>query len=162
MKIKRSQVHSRPPPVSGGLWAVLSFAVMLCSCQATLRPVADALDKVTADERKARISDLSYDVFIDLAASDAEYVGEVRIEFNLADANSDLSLDFTGGTLQDVRVNGEKLSAGYNGYFLTLPAGQLRTGANEITIAYRHAYGHDGNGLHRFVDPEDGRIYMHS
>ncbi|MDH5622161.1 MAG: aminopeptidase N, partial [Gammaproteobacteria bacterium] len=52
--------------------------------------------------------------------------------------------------------------ADYNGYFITLPAGQLRPGANTVEIAYRRPYGSDGTGLHRYVDPEDGLTYLYT
>jgi aminopeptidase N len=127
-----------------------------------IRPVADALDKITADLRKARISNVSYETFIDIADSDDEILAEVAIDFDLSDASSDLTLDFTGGSLDEVKVNGAIITAAYNGYFITLPAEHLQLGTNDVDIAYRRPYGHDGNGLHRFVDPEDGLTYMHS
>ena len=126
------------------------------------RPVADALDRETANARKARISRLGYDAHIDIAASDEELVGNLRVSFELSDAAADLTLDFTGGTLAAVTINGRREAADYNGYFLTLPAEQLRAGANTVEISYRRPYGHDGTGLHRFVDPEDGLTYLHS
>jgi aminopeptidase N len=126
------------------------------------RAAADALDKVTADSRKARISNLEYDAFVDIAASEEELVGEVSIQFDLSDASASLTLDFTGGTVNAVQVNGETSAADYNGFYITLPAEQLQLGANTIDVAYRHPFGHDGNGLHRFVDPQDGLTYMHS
>ena len=126
------------------------------------RAAVDALDKVTADARKARISNLEYDALIDIAASDEALVGELRILFDLSDAGSDLTLDFAGGTVAAVRINGETVDAAYNGFFITLPSNALQHGANSVDVAYRRPYGHDGTGLHRFVDPEDGLTYLHS
>ncbi len=154
---------------------LLCGVLLLSSCQqvqttpdnssdvaAHVRPVADALDKITADAREARISDLSYDAFVDIAANDDAIVGEVDIQFELSDASSDLTLDFTGGTLNEVRINGATVAVEYNGYFITLPADRLQPGPNIVKVAYRRPYGHDGTGLHRFEDPEDGLTYMHS
>ena len=141
---------------------LLCGALLLCACQQVqttpitddvvlthIRPVADALDKLTADLRKARISNLSYDAFIDISKRDDEIVAEVLIDFDLSDASSDLTLDFTGGSLDEVKVNGETIAADYNGYFITLPAAHLQSGSNDVDIAYRRPYGHDGTGLHR-------------
>ena len=127
-----------------------------------IRPAVDALDKTTADARKARISNIEYDAYIDIAASEEDIIGELSARFDLSDAISDLTLDFTGGTVSSLRVNGEAISDAYNGYFITLPAEELQLGANAIELEYRRPYGRDGTGLHRFVDPEDGRTYMHS
>jgi len=154
---------------------LLCTTFFLCSCQplqtaaesdeivvANARPIADALDKVTADARKARVSNLHYDVRIDIVASAEEISGELLIEFDLSDASTDLTLDFTGGSVDKAVYNGVRASAMYNGYFITIPAENLQRGANSVELAYRRPYGHDGTGLHRFEDPEDGLTYMHS
>ena len=154
---------------------ILSAALISISCSEEMpaeigdqsnishsRPAVDALDKITADARKARISNLEYDALIDIAASDDELVGELSIQFDLSDVSSDLTLDFSGGSLNSTEVNGETAKAAYNGYYITLPAALLQPGSNTVELTYRRPYGHDGNGLHRFVDPEDGLTYMHS
>ena len=64
--------------------------------------------------------------------------------------------------MNSVAINGVSTTADYNGYFITLPAEQLQPGSNTVELAYSHPFGRDGTGLHRFVDPEDGRTYMHS
>jgi aminopeptidase N len=151
----------------------LSLVLLMSACQqvqttadnddiAHARPVADALDKVTADARDARISNVTYDARIDIASSEEEIAGELLIAFDLSDASSDLTLDFTGGTVDDAIFNGARVTVDYNGYYITIPAERLQLGANSIELAYRRPYGHDGSGLHRFVDPEDGLTYMHS
>jgi aminopeptidase N len=126
------------------------------------RAAVDALDKDTADARKARISNVEYDALIDIATSEEEIVGQLSIQFELSDAASDLTLDFTGGTLNSLQVNGAIITNDYNGYYITLPAEQLKLGTNTVIVAYRNPFGHDGTGLHRFVDPEDGLTYLHS
>jgi len=144
--------------------AILSAVLLLCAWQEApvTRAAVDALDKTTADVRAARVSDVSYDVSIDLSDGDEAFTGEVFIEFALSNAESDLTLDFNGGTLLEVKVNGEVISPEYNGFFITLPAEQLKTEQNLVVISYSRPYGHDGTGLHRFKDPEDGLNYMHS
>ena len=126
------------------------------------RAAVDALDLATAEARKARISNLQYNALIDIASSEEEIAGEVSIQFDLSDAASDLSLDFTGGSLDSIQVNDQVVNATYNGFFIELPAESLQSGANTVEIAYRRPYGHDGTGLHRFLDPEDGLTYLHS
>lgn len=126
------------------------------------RATVDALDLETAKARKARISNIEYDALIDIASSQEEIVGEVNIQFDLANAASDLTLDFNDGSLSSVLVNGQAITNAYNGYFIELPAANLQPGANTVEIAYRVPYGHDGTGLHRFLDPEDSLTYMHS
>ena len=126
------------------------------------RPLVDALDESTAQSRQARVSDVEYDLFVDLQGGEDRFSGEVTIRFNLSDPSADLSLDFGGGTVQRLVANGTPIAAAYNGFFLTLPAASLRRGANSISISYEHPYDSDGTGLHRFVDPADGRTYLYS
>lgn len=148
------------------LLATTTVALLIVSCQpappVNARAAVDALDKATANARAARISSLEYDVRVDIATSAEAIIGEVSIQFDLSDSSADLTLDFTGGTVGSVAVNGEAIAADYNGYFITLPAGQLQPGANTVAIAYRRPYGNDGTGLHRFVDPEDGLTYLYT
>jgi aminopeptidase N len=151
---------------SPALLTILLSVLFVASCSqeqpVQARAAVDALDKETAFARKARISNLEYDALIDIAESEEEYSGEASIRFDLSDASSDLTLDFTGGTLNSLLVNGEPADGAYNGFYITLPAAHLQPGSNTIEVEYRHPYGNDGNGLHRFVDPEDGLTYMHS
>ena len=97
-------------PRSPALLAVLlSFSVLAACSQhypGAKRAAVDALDKATAMARKARISNLEYDALIDIAQSEEELVGKASIQFDLSDASSDLTIDFTGGTVNSIRVNG--------------------------------------------------------
>jgi aminopeptidase N len=164
----------------------LILSVLLAACQpgdvgdgsvavqdtTAMRKAADALDKATADARKARVSAVEYDLDVDLDPAAPHFGGEVTIRFDLAgaEANSDsgpnavadLTLDFGGGTVLDVNLNGGPVESHYNGSFLTLPAASLRSGSNTVTIRFDHPYSEDGTGLHRFVDPADGRHYLYT
>jgi aminopeptidase N len=126
------------------------------------RPVANALDRDTAERRKARISGLEYELFIDIAAGPDEFLGEALLRFDLTDADSDLTVDFAGGSIVSVTVNDAVIDPDYNGNFLTIPADALAVGQTEIRVSYTHPYANDGNGLHRFVDPEDGEAYLYT
>lgn len=151
--------------------AVLSCAVLLAACQpngsdnglaSAPRAAADALDRATADARKARIADLAYEVFVDIRQGTGDFSGKSTLRFELSDASTDLTIDFGGGSVEGIEVNGEPVEAAYNGYFITVPADALRAGPNRIDIRYRHPYNKDGNGLHHFVDPVDGLTYLYT
>jgi aminopeptidase N len=153
------------------LLAAMPALLLLWSCQQngqdtgstdSGRAQVDALDRVTADVRKARISNLEYEVFINLVSSEAGFSGEVTLRFDLADASDDLTIDFTGGSVTEMSVNDALVGADYNGYFITIPTKQLQSGPNSVRIIYRHPYTGDGTGLHRFDDPEDGRTYLYT
>jgi aminopeptidase N len=122
----------------------------------------DALDQQTAKMRKGRIADLEYELFVDVHSGTDEFFGEATLRFDLANASSDLSIDFGGGTVQEIQVNDVSVAVDYNEYFIVVPASALHDGSNTIQINYRHPYDEDGTGLHRFIDPQDGLTYLYT
>jgi aminopeptidase N len=127
-----------------------------------IRPALDQLSQTQAIARKARVSDISYVLDIDLVSLVDSYQGRVTANFTLTDSDRPLEIDFTGGSVNGVVVNGETLDPDYNGYFLTLPTSALLAGRNAVVIEYVHPFDQDGTGLHRFVDPEDDRTYLYT
>ncbi len=127
-----------------------------------VRPALDQLSQSEAIARKARVSNISYVMDIDLVSLADSYRGSVTSRFDLSNSDGDIEIDFTGGDVSSVVVNGETLEPDYNGFFVTLPQSALLTGRNEVTIAYSHPYDQDGTGLHRFKDPEDDRTYLYT
>lgn len=127
-----------------------------------IRPALDQLSQAEAIARKARVSDISYVMDIDLVSLTDSYQGSVTTNFTLTDIDRPLEIDFTGGSVNGIIVNGEALEPNYNGYFVTLPPASLLSGRNEVLIEYSHPYDQDGTGLHRFVDPEDDRTYLYT
>lgn len=149
----------------------LSYLLVLTSCSepeqpqpiAELRrPALDQLSQAEAIARKARVSQIAYVLDIDLVTLTDAYQGTVDIQFALTSADAPLEVDFTGGLVSSVLVNGESVPVDYNGFFITLPTSALRTGGNRVTISYQHPFDQDGTGLHRFIDPEDGNTYLYT
>lgn len=125
------------------------------------RPALDALDRPRAERRAARVSAVRYALDVDIT-DDEVFSGRQRLTFELSDASDDLTVDFSGGEIDAVEINGAASTVDYNGFFLTLPAAELRAGENVVRIDYRHPYSQDGTGLHRFVDPLDDRVYLYT
>ena len=120
---------------------------------------------LTADHaraRSARVGGVAYDLAFEIDGEAEAFHGRVVIDFELRDAEQDLTIDFVGGTVSAVVVNGEDVDAAYNGYFLSLPANTLAAGPNAVKIAFSHPYSSDGSGLYRFRDPIDGRDYLYT
>lgn len=151
---------------------IVSLTLFLFSCDEQVRapaaenfsarPALDQLSQSQAEARKARVSDISYVMDIDLVSAADAYQGSVTTVFNLRDTDSPLEIDFTGGSVSEVVANGQTIAPDYNGYFVSLPPSALQTGRNEITIDYAHPFDQDGTGLHRFVDLEDSRTYLYT
>jgi aminopeptidase N len=163
-----------PDPLSHCRLAVSILLVsLLTACQpdssmssAGPRPAIDALDRSTAMTRKARVSEIAYDISIDLGDGSDGFSGTVIIQFDLAASSSgpqaDLTVDFGGGSVDDVAMNGQPVEVAYNGFFLTFPGTALSAGSNTATVRFAHPFSKDGTGLHRFSDPVDGLTYLYS
>ncbi|MEM7647130.1 MAG: M1 family aminopeptidase, partial [Pseudomonadota bacterium] len=143
-----------------------SFSLLLLSCQffdagSTTDNQNPHLSQEEALLRSQNISQLQYALSIDISQEDA-FWGKTRLDFNLKNP-ADLRLDFVGGQIESLSVNGEKLSEhGYNNTFLLLPEGLLKKGRNTVRIQYSHPYSLGGRGLYRFKDPSDGKAYLYS
>ena len=126
------------------------------------RQAAAILTMEQARARAARVSDVAYDLAFTLDGALAEFTGHVDIQFQLANASDDLTVDFLGGSVVRTVVNGRDIDAGFNGAYLTMTADVLRVGGNRVEIDFSHPYSSDGSGLYRFRDPEDGRDYLYT
>jgi len=126
------------------------------------RPAEDRLTAEYAAERGARVSDVRYALEFTLEETPERFSGRADIRFDLAHAANSLTLDFSEGDVSAVRINGEDATVDYNGAFVRLPAESLVPGDNRVQIEFGHDYSRTGQGLHRFEDPEDGRVYIHT
>jgi aminopeptidase N len=120
----------------------------------------DILTQIEATARAARVSEVAYDIRLDLAGGQSTYRGDVTVRF-VASGGEALFLDFRGKTIELLEVNGERLEADWNGYRLTLP-GHAVSDQMTLHIEYTNDYDVTGDGFHRFVDPEDGQEYVYT
>ena len=141
--------------------AVASFGVPT-SASAESADRRGALTMELAKERAHRVSAVTYRLSIDLQEGGDEFSGRVVVAFDLAGTKEPLLLDFEDGSVQSVVANGQRLDRPYDGHSVELPANVLRAGRNTVDIAFRHRFLSNGTGLHRFVDPLDGRTYLYS
>ena len=111
------------------------------------------------DEARARFDLLtvtSYDVTLDLRG---EETFPSRTVIDLVSRGGDTFLDLKARALESIRLDGTDLpvEAWADGrYPLALTAGEHRLEV-EATMGFRN----DGEGLHRAVDPADGRAYVY-
>ena len=162
------------------LTLLISAALLtgLTACQSSDRPEQHAqkvptttsaplFTQTQAQQRKAMIRQASYDVYLDIADSEAsQYSGRIAIQLELHKADKPLTMDFQQGQIHRLLVNSKNLTPDYNGQFLTLPRKSLQTGDNTIEIEFTHYY-NDSNiisntGLTKFIDPEDNSHYLYS
>ena len=162
--------------------ALVAGLVYGCTDSRTPEPRDEApkLTREHAQERFARIGEVSYELEFDLDGEAPEYTGHVTISFMLSDTQEDLTVDFFGGTVASAQINGrvydvphaeqgtgdtdasDALKVPYNGFFLSLPAAALRVGRNVVDIGFTHPYSSDSSGMYRFRDPVDDRDYLYT
>ena len=127
----------------------------------TADPLArDVLTQQEAEERAARISNVGYELRLDLTAGASTYRGDVTIRFERT-GDGDVFLDQRGGGVELVEVNGTPVEIPATTYRIALPGAALGA-QNSVRVVYEHEYDHTGDGLHQFVDPEDGSEYLYT
>ena len=131
-------------------------------------PAPDARDLLTQEEaiaRAAAVSNVSYALHLGLTAGSDRFSGRLTTRFTLAAAvTTPIFLCFRGQTIHRMRLNGaEVVKPNWNGYRLTLDRALLKLGAeNLLEVEYENLFDTGGDGLFRFVDPEDGAEYIYS
>jgi aminopeptidase N len=119
-------------------------------------------NNLTRDEAQARarlVSDLDYDVALDLTG-DERFRSETRLRFRCPEPGAETFVDLTAVGVEEAILNGKKLPvSAFDGNRLRLPD---LAGDNELRVVADVAYENTGVGLHRFVDPVDGQVYLHT
>jgi aminopeptidase N len=119
---------------------------------------------LTRDEaatRGALLSVDSYTVDLDLTVSDKVFESTTVIRFSCAQPGASTFADLHGATVHEITLNGEPLDVfeSYQDDRITLR--DLRA-ENELRVRCELPYSHTGEGLHRFVDPVDDRVYLYT
>jgi len=109
------------------------------------------------------ISNVKYTLLLILHKGE-EYLGYVKVEFELAEINDNLFLDFQGNSLISYIFNDASIPAKdiFERRRIRIPTTHQKIGSNTIKVVFRNEYAVDGYGLHRFVDPEDNEEYLYS
>lgn len=123
------------------------------------------LQRDEAAGRSALITTTSYDVSLDVRqAADPDvpgYTSRSVITFSAAEAGTSTFLDFIGGGVHSVFLNGKGLRVEdvVEGARIRLDNLQLE---NQVTVTGTALYSRSGEGMHRFVDPADGQCYLYT
>ena len=145
--------------------AVLAIA----SALSTLAIAADTapraantyLTEQEAAARSARVSNVAYVLDFTLTGK-PDFAGTSRIDFDLADTSVPLTIDLDKAKVSAVTVNGKPVAIQYNDFFITIAGADLAKGRNSVVVTYTRAHSTNGEGLHRMVDPADGKVYTYS
>ncbi len=124
------------------------------------------LTRTDAERRAALLSVDDYAIELDLTdgggkPGDATFATTSTVRFRCAEPGADSWIDLVAAEVHSATLNGEPLEvSGYredDGIALPALAAQ-----NELRIEATGRYMNTGEGLHRFVDPLDGEVYLYS
>ncbi|HEX6198461.1 MAG TPA: aminopeptidase N [Jiangellaceae bacterium] len=118
------------------------------------------LTRDEARDRAAAVDVDGYEIELDLTAGDTTFTSTSTVRFRAADGAATW-LDLIAPEVRSVTVNGDERDPAevYDGARITLDG---LAEENEVTVVADAAYMNTGEGLHRFVDPVDGEVYLYS
>ena len=118
------------------------------------------LTRAEARERAALIAVESYDVSLDLTKGETVFGSTTTVRFT-ATPGSSTFIDAVTDAVHSVTLNGRELDPAEvsDGVRIQLP--DLKAD-NELTVVADAPYMNTGEGLHRFVDPVDGEVYLYT
>jgi aminopeptidase N len=118
------------------------------------------LTREEARERASLVDDVRTRVRLDLTQGDEVFGADTEVSFRLI-APGATFLDLTARDVEGVEVDGRQLPVdAVEPTRIRLP--ELEAGEHRVRVASTMAYQREGRGLHRFVDPTDGAVYLHS
>ncbi|MGC2999230.1 aminopeptidase N [Streptomyces sp. G35A] len=129
-------------------------------------------ENLTRDEARERAALLTvdgYEVSLDLRSALGESGGDgprtfrsvTTVRFRCAEPGASSFADLIAPSVTAVSLNGRDLDPGqvFDGTRILL---EDLAADNELVVDARCAYSRTGEGMHRFVDPEDGEVYLYT
>ncbi|GAA3470272.1 aminopeptidase N [Nonomuraea roseola] len=124
--------------------------------------MAGNLTRDEARERARLLKVESYDVKLDLTEGEERFESVTTVRFSAAEPGATTFVDLHGAHVRSVELNGVALDvAAYDEDKGRFPLPGLAA-ENELVVDADCAYMRTGEGLHRFVDPEDQKVYLHT
>ena len=119
---------------------------------------------LTRDEaatRAALLDVTSYTIDLDLTTGEKTFASTTTLEFSCREPGASTFADLVGATVHEITLNGESIdpTTAYADSRITLTD---LAAENTLVVRADCTYSHTGEGLHRFVDPVDGRVYLYS
>ncbi|UPK76394.1 aminopeptidase N [Nocardioidaceae bacterium SCSIO 66511] len=117
---------------------------------------------LTREEARTRAASLAVDTYrveLDLTYSDTEFVSTTTLRFRSRDDST--FADLVGASDLDIVLNGTPLDPAdvYRDNRIELSG---LAAENELVVTAKLPYSRTGEGLHRFVDPADDRVYLYT
>ncbi|WP_182524132.1 aminopeptidase N [Nocardioides dongkuii] len=119
---------------------------------------------LTRDEaatRAALLDVTSYAVDLDLTTGEKTFASTTTISFTCAEPGASTFADLVDATVHEITLNGEPIdpATAYQDSRIALSG---LAAENVLVVRADCTYSRTGEGLHRFVDPVDDRVYLYS
>ena len=119
---------------------------------------------LTRDEAqtRARLIDVdSYTIELDLTTGEKTFTSTTTIAFTAVEPGASTFADLVDATVHEITLNGVALDPAEVYVDSRIQLDGLAA-TNELVVRADCPYSHSGEGLHRFVDPVDQRVYLYS
>ncbi len=103
----------------------------------------------------------SYRIDLDLTTSETTFASTTTIEFAAREPGASTFADLVGATVHEITLNGRPLDplTAYSDSRIRLDG---LAADNTLVVRADCTFSRTGEGLHRFVDPADDRVYLYS
>ena len=118
------------------------------------------LTRIEAQDRRAAVDTHSYEVALDLTKG-AEVFGSRSVVRFSASPDSFTFIDLIARDVREISLNGEQLDPREVFADSRIALAGLQE-ENVLVVDADCLYTNTGEGLHRFVDPVDGEVYLYS
>lgn len=119
------------------------------------------LTRLEAIARAELLEVTSYEIKLDLTTSDKTFLSSTTVRFSANQVGASTFIDAITAEVHSVVLNGESLEVSKVADGSRIQLDNLAA-VNELTVVADMFYMNTGEGLHRFVDPADGEVYLYS
>ncbi len=117
------------------------------------------LSRAEAADRAAVVDVTAYEVSLDFTTGAEQFATSSRIRFQARTPGAETWLDFVGASVERVVLNGVDVEVQWADSRIRLPG---LAAVNDVLVVASGQYTNSGEGVHRFVDPVDGEVYLYT
>ncbi|MCU1542917.1 MAG: aminopeptidase [Microbacteriaceae bacterium] len=118
------------------------------------------LTRVEAQQRKALVDVQSYAIALDVTTGHEVFRSTTEVRFT-SQAGASTFIDHISRSVLSVTLNGTELDVAAVNDGVRISLGGLAE-ENTLVVVSEAEYTNTGEGLHRFVDPVDGEVYLYT
>ncbi|WP_457110151.1 aminopeptidase N [Marmoricola sp. URHA0025 HA25] len=119
------------------------------------------LTREEAQTRAGLLDVASYTIELDLTTGEKTFASTTTLAFHCTQPGASTFADLVGATVHEITLNGVSLDPGQVYADSRIQLDGLAED-NVLVVRADCTYSHSGEGLHRFVDPADDRVYLYT